>query len=126
MDLGRVILLGMSALPLALFMFFYVTEPVPGRRFRRRYSKVWLSTPLGPVWLAQKGALLSIILSVLAFFIFGDYALRRPLTDLLYTILIALFWTHFLLLLQVQRKNRKHQHDDTYRQRRSNLDDDLK
>jgi type VI protein secretion system component VasK len=107
MDLFRVFLLSASALPLALFIFRYVTEPVPGKRHLRRLSKVWLETPLGPAWLAQKIALLSIILSILAFFLFGDYPFRRELTDLLYTLLIGLFWAHLVLLWKVQNQRRR-------------------
>lgn len=104
MDLFRVSLMVASALPLGLFIFYYTTESVPGRKLRR-FSRTWLSTPFGPVWLSQKIALLSIILSILFYFLFGDYALRRPLTDLLYTILIGMFWAHFILLRKVQKGN---------------------
>lgn len=102
MDLFRVVLLSASALPLGLFAFYYVTEPVPGKRYRR-YSKVWLSTPLGPAWLGQKLAMLALILSIVAFFLFGEYPYRRQITDFIYVCLIALFWAHFIVLRRVQK-----------------------
>lgn len=114
MDILRVVLLAASALPLFLFAVFYITEPVKGGPWwNRRFSKDWLATPFGPVWLSQKLAFLALILSIGSFFLFGDYSFRRGLTDLLYTILIGLFWAHFLLLRRVQKQNnpneRKHQ-----------------
>lgn len=106
MDVFRVVLMAASALPLALFAAFYITEPREGGPWwRRRFSRDWLATPFGPVWLSQKLAFLAIILSILFFFLFGDYPFRRALTDLLYTILIGLFWAHFVLLRKVQKTN---------------------
>jgi hypothetical protein len=95
-------LLASALIPLGLFIFYYTTEPVPGRWWRKP-SRIWASTPLGRVLLAQKINLFALISFILAVRWTGGFPGREWVAFGLYAALVGLFWTVFIVLRHIQR-----------------------
>jgi hypothetical protein len=100
--IGNAVLLS-ALVPIGLFIFYYGSEPVPGSRWRRRYSKRWKSTSIGRVLMTQKIVwfLFLIFVAVQAFF--PEYAGREIVRLILFIGLVSQFWLVFGTLRQIQR-----------------------
>lgn len=90
------ILLTAAEVPLLAFIFYYVTEPVPGTRWRRRFADVRAFTTTGKLILAQKVAWFLLFGLILAVRLFGDFPGREWVALALYTFLVGMFWAVFI------------------------------
>jgi hypothetical protein len=93
----------LGLIPVSLFVYYYATEPIPGRRFLRRYSKGWRT------FLASK-LLMYMMLTWIAFIIFVAFRYFLPaqypfeyLRIGVYIALTAIFWGMFYALRKVQK-----------------------
>jgi hypothetical protein len=103
LDVLTLLALGLGIVPLTLFIYFYATVPAPRKWYRRRPSRLFLSTVLGRVVMSQKIALLSILILIVAVRLFGDFPGREWVALGLYTVLVFLFWTVFAVLRRIQK-----------------------
>jgi amino acid transporter len=96
-----------AIVPLALSIFFYITKPGP--RWRRVPSRAWLNA-VGMQVVAQKSILLVLLSFILISRFLGDFPGRQVIAWVLYTALVAAFWTFFVIQRRIQkpfeRKNR--------------------
>lgn len=95
------LILGSSLIPLGLFVFYYTTEPTG--RWCRRPSKLWASTPLGRVLLAQKVTMFLLIGFILLVRWTGGFPGREWVALSLYLVLLGLFWAVFVVLRRIQK-----------------------
>lgn len=93
-----------AIIPISLFIYFYGTVPVPGKRFRRKWTtRRWASTSIGRTLMAQKIAWGGYLLFVAASLFFGEFLFREELRFLIYTALVTLFWVVFAILRKLQK-----------------------
>lgn len=90
-----------SILPLLLSVFYYVTKPVPGSRWRQ-FSRAWLSTPIGPVLVAQMVSMIVLLSYILLVRFTGGFPGREVVAIILYALLQAGFWAFFIVLRRTQ------------------------
>ena len=96
-----VILLAAEA-ALGAFIYYYGTRPAPGTRFRRKFSRLWMSTPIGVVLMSQKIAWFFVVAFILLSRFVGDFPGRDVIALVLYTLLVSLFWAVFGVLRHTQ------------------------
>lgn len=101
------ILLLLAISSLGSFIYFYGTRPVPGTRFRRRFSTLWTTTPIGWVLMSQKLALLSVFSFILLTRFVGDFPGRDVIALVLYGAMVGLFWAVFIVLRITQLPSEK-------------------
>lgn len=89
------VLLGFAALPLALFVYYY-----------NRYSPLWRKTLQGRTLMAQKIAMLAVLVNTIVSIAF-DYPAEHAVGLVLFTLLAVLFWTMFVALRLAQRPPNK-------------------
>lgn len=97
-------------LPLQLFTFYFVTDPVPHTRWRRRLINLRDLRPVSKILLAQKQALTLVVLFIGVVRFTGGFPGREWVAFALYVSLVAVAWAAFidLRLLQIpeERKTR--------------------
>jgi hypothetical protein len=109
-----------AIIPLALFVYFYGTEPVPGSKlFKRwhwrRYTRRWQITAPGRIIMYQKIAWITFLLFVITNLFVPDYGVvEQALRILIYSSLVALFWSVFAVLRKVQKTVEKDVDGDIY------------
>jgi len=91
-----------ALIPIGLFIFFYGTEPVVGKRFRK-YSKRWKSTTIGKVLMAQKIMWFLFLSFVLVGIFTEPYDAEGIVRILAYGGLVAQFWVVFFTLRHIQK-----------------------
>lgn len=90
-----------ALLPVGLFIFFYGTKKVEGKRFRRP-STLWASTPIGRVLMSQKISWFIFLVFVLSS-IYLDFPGQGILRICVYTLLVVQFWLVFRVLRHTQK-----------------------
>lgn len=102
-DVIVMVILVAALTALGSFIFFYGTRPVPGTRWRRRFSTRWTVTPIGWVLMSQKLALFAILSFILMSRFVGDFPGRDVIALVLYGLLVGLFWAVFGVLRSIQK-----------------------
>jgi hypothetical protein len=92
MTIARVVLLLLAITPLVLFAYCYA-----------RYSP-WRDTLQGKTLMAQKIAMVAVLLASLCAVMFGDYPGREIVSIVLFAVLVALFWVMFFALRMAQKE----------------------
>lgn len=96
-------LVALSALlPLGLFVFYYATKRVPGKRVRR-YSRLWRQTDIGKTLMYQKLAWIVFLLFVAVSLFWEDFPAREYVRGIIYVALVSLFWRVFYVLRRLQK-----------------------
>lgn len=90
------------AVPLALFTFYFVTDPVRGTRFRRRFIDLRTLTTVSKILLAQKVAFLSVVVFIGIVRFTGGFPGREFVALVLYSLLVILAWLVFADLRAMQ------------------------
>lgn len=96
------------AAPLMLFTVYFVTDPVPGTRWRRRLIDLRTLKPVSKILLTQKVALTLVVVFIGVVRFTGGFPGREWVAFGLYTLLVAIAWAAFidLRLLQVPQERR--------------------
>lgn len=94
--------------PLVLFVAYFITDPVAGTRFRRRFIDLRTLTSISKILLAQKAALILVITFIGIVRFTGGFPGREWVALGLYTLLVVLAWLVFIDLrhLQLPREHR--------------------
>lgn len=90
-------------LPLARFIFYSITEPVPGRRWRRRLVKFRSLQAITRILLAQKTALILVVAFIFVARWLGDFPGREWVAFVLYSLLVGLAWWASVYQRRVQK-----------------------
>lgn len=93
--------------PLAVFIFYTVTEPVPGTRFLRRWAGVRHLRPVMRILLAQKVSLILVVSFIFTVRLIGDFPGREWVAFGLYLVLVVLAWVITLYLRHLQRPDER-------------------
>lgn len=88
--------------PLAAFIFYTLTEPVPGSRFWRRWGGVRHLRPVMRIILAQKVSLILVVSFIFTVRLVGNFPGREWVAFGLYSLLVVLACviTAYLRVLQ--------------------------
>lgn len=97
------IVLAVWLVPLILFAFFFSTDPVRGTRHARRPFDVRTLEPISKIVLAQKFALIAVIVFIFITRLIGDFPGREWVALILYGALNYLAWAAFVDLRRLQR-----------------------
>lgn len=92
-----------ALIPLGLFIYYYGTEPIEGRRFLRKPSNRWKSTLIGKVLMAQKILWFAFLLFVLTSIFMPGYPGQDLVRVLAYGGLVVQFWVVFFTLRHIQK-----------------------
>lgn len=95
------VFLAAGIIPLALTIFYYGTDPVPGTHWRRP-SRRFMANPFGIVFLLQKFAMLAIFTFIFSVRLIGDYPGREWVALALYGVLEVMFWAVFIVVRRIQ------------------------
>lgn len=82
------IVLALWAVPLGLFVFYFVTDPVPGTRFRRRVIDLRSLERVSLILIIQKLSLIAVIVFIFAVRFTGGFAGREWVAFGLYGLLV--------------------------------------
>ena len=98
-------LLAYSAIiPIALFIYFYGTKPVKGRKYLRRFSNLWQTTRIGQTLMYHMMAWLGYLVFIASSLIFRDWVWGRDeVRFIVYAALVILFWEFFFALRRLQK-----------------------
>lgn len=91
-----------ALLPIGLFVFYYGTKRVPGKKLRR-FSTLWTTTPIGRVLMTQKISWFVFLCFVLVGIFSPPYAAEGPVRLLVYALLVSQFWLVFATLRRIQK-----------------------
>jgi len=97
------VILASWVLPLARFVFYSVTEPVPGARWRRRLVRWGSLESITVILLAQKVSLILVVAFIFTARWLGDFPARDWIALGLYTTLVALAWVTSVWQRHVQK-----------------------
>jgi len=92
-----------ALIPLLLFVYYYGTRPIPGHKYRRRYSTMWRLTAIGRTLMYQKIAWVGFIVFILIQIFAGQYFGREELRLVIYGALVFFFWRLFYTLRITQK-----------------------
>lgn len=92
--------------PLVLFTYYFVTDPVPGKQWRRRVIDIRTLKPVSKILLAQKVALTLVVVFIGVVRFTGGFPGREWVAFALYALLVVIAWAAFidLRLLQLPRE----------------------
>jgi hypothetical protein len=95
-------------LPLGLFVYYFVTDPVRGAKRRRTAFDLRSLNPVSKLLLAQKLDIILVILFIACVRFFGRSAVTDWIALALYVSLVVLAWCLFAVLrrMQVDRERR--------------------
>ena len=88
--------------PLLLFIGYFVTDPVPGTRWRRRFIDVRSLQPVSKILLAQKTALVAVVVFITVVRFTGGFPGREWVAFGLYSLLVVVAWAAFIDLRMLQ------------------------
>lgn len=110
MVIDDVILLVLLAwiVPLARFVFYSVTVPVVGTRWRRRLLRLRSLEPITRILVAQKTGFILVVAFIFAVRWLGDFPGREWVAFGLYSMLVALAWVASIWQRSVQKPFERH------------------
>lgn len=94
-------------IPLGLFVVYFVTDPVKGRRWRRKLIDIRSLTTVSKILLAQKLALLLIVAIIVVYRFTGGFPGWEWMVLSLYVVLVSLGWAMFFALRSIQRSGER-------------------
>lgn len=96
------------SLPLLLFIFYFTTDPVPRTRWRRRVIDLRSLQPVSKILLAQKFALVAVVVFISVVRFTGGFPGREWVAFALYLLLAVIALAAFidLRLLQLPQERR--------------------
>jgi len=96
------VVLWVWVVPLVLFIFYFVTDPVPGSRWRRRKIKIRSLQPVSKILLAQKVTLVLVVGFITLVRFTGGGPWRDWMAFGLYVALAGIALAAFIDLRQLQ------------------------
>lgn len=98
--------------PLVLFVFYQVTTPVSGARWRRRLVPFRQVRPVTWILIAQKVALILVVGFIGVVRFFGGFPAQDWVAFGLYALLVLLAWTVFAYLRHLQLPRERETRDE--------------
>lgn len=94
-----------SIIPISLFIYFYGTRAIKGSRWKRKGSRVWLSTQIGRTLMFQMFAWLAYLIFIACSLLYPNWEFGRDTTRfVIYVSLAILFWEFFIALRKLQKQ----------------------
>lgn len=108
LDVIAILIGAFAIMPVALFIYYYGSQAIPGKKWKRRYSNAWKATSIGRTLMYQKIAWFFFLLFAILNLFFQAYAGKSEIRIVIYTALFILFWRMFynLRILQIHGADR--------------------
>lgn len=90
-------------IPLALAVFYHLTEPAPGRHYLRRLVRLRDLAPISRILVAQKITLILVVSFIALVRYTGGFPGREWVAFGLYVLLVAVAWLMFAYQRHVQK-----------------------
>lgn len=97
------VILALWVSPMILFIFYFLTDPVPGKRFWRRLIDLRTLKPISLILVTQKASLILVVGFIFLVRFTGGFPGREWVAAALYGLLVLVAWWAHIDLRRLQR-----------------------